>query len=93
MTDQDFETPRDRRHHDDSDALGYDHYNPANMASWAGQPAIKGSSEGVRMVLLTFVTIGITYVVNYSSSSALSCHVNRPRVSFHIHPCPWELSS
>ncbi|KAH6997837.1 major facilitator superfamily domain-containing protein [Ilyonectria sp. MPI-CAGE-AT-0026] len=31
------------------------------MASWAGQPAIKGSSEGVRMVLLTFVTIGITF--------------------------------
>ncbi|KAH7171138.1 major facilitator superfamily domain-containing protein [Dactylonectria macrodidyma] len=31
------------------------------MASWAGQPSVKGSSEGVRMVLLTFVTIGITF--------------------------------
>jgi hypothetical protein len=32
------------------------------MASWAGQPSIKGSSETLRMILLTFSTIGFTYV-------------------------------
>lgn len=36
--------------------------NSPNMASWSGQPAIRGNSEAVRMVLLSFVTIGITYV-------------------------------
>lgn len=28
-------------------------------ASWAGQPAIKGSTESVRMALLTFSLIGL----------------------------------
>jgi hypothetical protein len=31
----------------------------ADMASWAGQPAIKGSSETMRMALLTFSLIGV----------------------------------
>jgi hypothetical protein len=30
-----------------------------DMASWAGQPAIKGSSESMRMALLTFSIIGL----------------------------------
>lgn len=30
-----------------------------DMASWAGQPAIKGSSETMRMALLTFSLIGL----------------------------------
>lgn len=51
--------------------LGHDHdpdpNDPANMASFVGQPAIRGSSEAVRMVLLTFVTIGITYVTPTAS--------------------------
>lgn len=34
--------------------------DPANMASWTGQPSIKGSTEAMRMVLLTFNAIGIT---------------------------------
>lgn len=33
---------------------------PGEMATWSGRPAIKGSSEAVRMVLLNFCTIGIT---------------------------------
>jgi len=32
------------------------------MSTWAGQPRVEGSSETVRMVLLTCVSIGITYV-------------------------------
>ncbi|KAM5341525.1 hypothetical protein ACJ41O_014556 [Fusarium nematophilum] len=31
------------------------------MAAWSGQPAIKGPSEAVRMMLLSFVTLGITF--------------------------------
>lgn len=41
---------------------GSESRHPAKMASWSGQPAVKGSSEAVRMVLLSFVTIGVTYV-------------------------------
>jgi hypothetical protein len=33
-----------------------------DMASWAGQPAIKGSTETMRMALLTFSLIGLQYV-------------------------------
>jgi hypothetical protein len=33
-----------------------------DMASWAGQPAIKGSTESMGMVLLTFSLIGLQYV-------------------------------
>lgn len=32
------------------------------MASWAGQPSIKGSTEGVRMGLLTLTAMGLQYV-------------------------------
>jgi hypothetical protein len=32
------------------------------MASWVGQPSVKGGSELVRMILLNFTSIGITYV-------------------------------
>jgi hypothetical protein len=31
----------------------------ADMASWAGQPHVKGSSETMRMVLLTFSLVGL----------------------------------
>jgi hypothetical protein len=30
-----------------------------DMASWAGQPAVKGSTESMRMLLLTFSLIGL----------------------------------
>ncbi|SCN67933.1 related to sucrose transporter SUT1D [Fusarium fujikuroi] len=49
------------RHSQDNISLEPQGRNPANMASWSGQPAIRGSSEAVRMVLLSFVTIGITF--------------------------------
>lgn len=34
----------------------------ADMASWVGQPAIKGSTESMRMALLTLSLIGLQYV-------------------------------
>jgi len=34
-----------------------------DMAQWAGQPAIQGSTESMRMALLTFSIIGIQYVL------------------------------
>lgn len=33
----------------------------ADMASWVGQPAIKGSSESMRMALLTLSLIGLQF--------------------------------
>jgi solute carrier family 45 protein 1/2/4 len=30
------------------------------MANWTGQPSIRGSTEAIRMVLLSFCSIGIT---------------------------------
>jgi hypothetical protein len=38
------------------------HDDPPKMSTWAGQPRVEGSSETVRMVLLTCVSIGITSV-------------------------------
>ena len=32
-------------------------------ASWAGTPSIKGSTESVRMALLTFSLVGLQYVL------------------------------
>ncbi|KAI9792548.1 MAG: hypothetical protein M1816_002068 [Peltula sp. TS41687] len=34
---------------------------PGKLASWTGQPSIKGSSESMRMALLTFTIVGITF--------------------------------
>ncbi len=34
----------------------------ADMASWAGKPSIKGSTESMRMALLTFSLAGLQYV-------------------------------
>lgn len=34
--------------------------DPDDMAQWTGQASVKGSSEIMRMVLLTFSSIGIT---------------------------------
>lgn len=39
----------------------------ANMASWAGKPSIKGSTESVRMALLTLTAMGLQYVVSLSA--------------------------
>lgn len=36
--------------------------DPAKMSSWAGQPSVKGSSEAMRMMLLTFSSVGMTFV-------------------------------
>lgn len=33
------------------------------MASWVGQPSVKGSTEGIRMALLTLTAMGLQYVV------------------------------
>ncbi|SCO79792.1 related to sucrose transporter SUT1D [Fusarium oxysporum] len=49
------------RHNQDNVNFESQGRNPANMASWSGQPAIRGNSEAVRMILLSFVTIGITF--------------------------------
>lgn len=38
----------------------------ADMASWSGQPTIKGSTEAMRMALLTFSLAGLQYVVENS---------------------------
>jgi solute carrier family 45 protein 1/2/4 len=59
---------RESSEHNSSERASADSYshlhqerNPSNMASWSGQPAIRGNSEAVRMILLSFVTIGITF--------------------------------
>ena len=47
---------------DDEDAAHFLDDDPANMSSWAGQPSVKGSSEVMRMMLLTFSSVGMTFV-------------------------------
>ncbi|KAI8718777.1 hypothetical protein NCS52_00657700 [Fusarium sp. LHS14.1] len=58
-----FDTNDDREDSFDRDSEDYgpERYNPANMASWSGTPSIKGNTEAVRMVLLNFITIGVTF--------------------------------
>ncbi|KAF7562170.1 hypothetical protein G7046_g1969 [Stylonectria norvegica] len=51
----------DGEDNDDDSERDSSHGDPSGMARWAGQPSVRGSSEAVRMVLLTFVTIGITF--------------------------------
>ena len=60
---------RDSSEHNNSERDSADSYsyirrgrNLPNMGNWSGQPAIRGNSEAMRMILLSFVTIGITYV-------------------------------
>jgi hypothetical protein len=36
--------------------------NREEMASWSGQPHVKGSTETMRMALLTFSLVGLQYV-------------------------------
>jgi hypothetical protein len=36
-----------------------------SMASWAGQPSIRGSTESMRMALLTVTAVGLQYVSPY----------------------------
>ncbi|GKT48303.1 general alpha-glucoside permease [Colletotrichum spaethianum] len=47
--------------HAEHDALVLEEDPAAGMSSWAGQPSIRGSSEAMRMILLTFNTLGITF--------------------------------
>lgn len=42
-----------------------------NMSSWSGTPSIKGSTETVRMMLLTLNSIGITFVTRCPSALLL----------------------
>jgi hypothetical protein len=55
------------------------------MSTWAGQPKVEGSSETVRMFLLTCVSIGITSVHTHcagnKSAGADSLSVASPGVS------------
>ncbi|GJC83825.1 general alpha-glucoside permease [Colletotrichum liriopes] len=51
----------DEYDHAEDDALVLEEDPAAGMSSWAGQPSIKGSSEAIRMILLTFNTLGITF--------------------------------
>jgi hypothetical protein len=60
------EDPDDEGTQDEADDLTDD---PADMSSWAGQPAVKGSSEAMRMILLTFSSIGMTCVSPPDSNS------------------------
>ncbi|RYP70149.1 hypothetical protein DL771_005661 [Monosporascus sp. 5C6A] len=46
----------------DQDGWVHDPNNPGEMSRWSGQPSIKGSSESMRMLLLTCSTIGFSFV-------------------------------
>lgn len=44
-------------------SVNVDDEGPEKMASWQGQPAVKGSTESMRMALLTFSLVGIQFVL------------------------------
>ncbi|KAL2199789.1 major facilitator superfamily domain-containing protein [Corynascus similis CBS 632.67] len=55
------------------------------MSTWAGQPRVEGSSETVRMVLLTCVSIGITFTwgveMTYCTPYLLSLGLSKGQTS------------
>ncbi|KAK4143261.1 general alpha-glucoside permease [Dichotomopilus funicola] len=55
------------------------------MSTWAGQPRVEGSSETVRMVLLTCVSIGITFTwgveMTYCTPYLLSLGLSKSQTS------------
>lgn len=59
--DDDFAEPPEAASRGDG-VWANDPNNPAEMARWAGQPSVRGGSDAIRMVLLNFCTLGITYV-------------------------------
>lgn len=61
--DEDWEADDDPgpTHTTDIDSDPFLDSDPANMSSWAGQPSVKGSSEVMRMMLLTFSSVGMTF--------------------------------
>ncbi|KAK1837293.1 major facilitator superfamily domain-containing protein [Podospora conica] len=55
------------------------------MSTWAGQPSIKGSSETVRMMLLTCISVGITFTwgveMTYCTPYLLSLGLSKGQTS------------
>lgn len=81
-----FDTNDDREDSFDRDSEDYgrERYNPANMASWSGTPSIKGNTEAVRMVLLNFITIGVTYV-SFCHDTTYRVRVTNSYRLFQLH--------
>jgi hypothetical protein len=52
----------------DADGIRPKDDDDPNMAQWAGQPSVKGSSESMRMALLSFSIIGLQYVYDQPES-------------------------
>lgn len=58
------ENKSDGEEEDDAAVLEDD---PVEMASWAGEASIMGGSEAMQMVLLSFISIGITCASRFST--------------------------
>ncbi|KHN99859.1 sucrose transport protein [Metarhizium album ARSEF 1941] len=58
------------------------------MAGLLGQPSIKGRSEAMRMVLLNFCTVGITFTWGIEMTCKCGAARRRPEVSSCPCPCP-----
>jgi hypothetical protein len=54
-----------------------DEDDSAGMSSWFGQPSVKGSTEVMRMVLLTFNSVGMTFVLILTPPPSLVCASHR----------------
>ncbi|KAK6079084.1 sucrose transport protein [Seiridium cupressi] len=59
--------------------------NPAEMSRWTGQPSVKGSSDAMRMILLNFCTLGITFTwgveMTYCTPYLLSLGLTKSKTS------------
>ncbi|KAF7921348.1 uncharacterized protein EAE98_004628 [Botrytis deweyae] len=68
----------------DLDFEGY-FESKADMASWSGQPAIKGSTEQMRMALLTFSLVGLQFTwgieMTYCTPYLLSLGLTKSKTS------------
>ncbi|KAM0129990.1 hypothetical protein ACHAO1_008154 [Botrytis cinerea] len=68
----------------DLDFAGY-FESKADMASWSGQPAIKGSTEQMRMAMLTFSLVGLQFTwgieMTYCTPYLLSLGLTKSKTS------------
>lgn len=63
--------PRTRRY--SRGRTGYRDRGVEEMASWSGQPSVKGSTEAMRMALLTFSMAGLQYVGSILGQAVANC--------------------
>lgn len=84
-TSRDAGSDANRDDNDSDDGWVRNPNNPEEMSKWAGQPSVRGSSDAMRMILLNFCTLGITFTwgveMTYCTPYLLSLGLTKSKTS------------